>query len=163
MTGMLTRDVLTIVTSGAEEPGIIAYGLTSAGGWREPDFPAEAWPESPAPGQFVLFGEGWRVHGWEVPIRRWPSGALFRAAIQSTLEALIRGGSKVAWVGAEGIPFCDPPALFDPACMSGGVLAWMTDAGGFGCPLDPDAPLATAGDGELRALREHARGLADIA
>ena len=62
-------------------------------------------------------------------------------------------GCRVAWVGAEEIPFCDPPGLFDPACMTGGVLAWPID-GSFGCPLDPDQPLTAASDEEMLQLRD---------
>jgi hypothetical protein len=60
------------------------------------------------------------------------------------------------------VPFCDAPQLFDADCMSGGVLAWMTDAGAFGCPLDPDLPLVPVGDECLAMLRRHSVGLADV-
>jgi hypothetical protein len=73
---------------------------------------------------------------------------------------LIDVGCRVAWVGAEGIPFCDPPGLFDPDCMTGGVLAWLTSDGWFGCPLDPDQPLEPAPDRQLLRLRRWAGRLA---
>jgi hypothetical protein len=157
----LARDALTVFVDGDEEPGLIAYGLTAPEAWHEARFPADAWLASPEPDQFVLRGDNWRVYGWEVPIAIWPTRASFQAAVQRTLEALIRSGCRVAWVGAEGVPFCDPPQLFDPECMSGGVLAWMTDDGRFDCPLDPDRVLAPVSDDELLRLRAHGQGLAD--
>lgn len=157
----LARDALTIFVAGDEEPGLIAYGLTAPDAWRDAAFPADVWLADPEPGAFDLFGDRWRVHAWEVPIAIWPTGLHFQAAVNRTLDALIRGGCRVAWIGAEGVPFCDPPGLFDPECMAGGVLAWMTDDGRFDCPLDPDRVLAPVSNDELLKLRAHVRGLAD--
>lgn len=161
MTALPARDALTIFVAGDEEPGLIAYGLSTPQAWREVGFPTDAWLASPEPESFVLHGSNWRVHGWEVPIVIWPTGAAFQGAVRRTLEAMIRSGCRAAWIGAEGLPFCDPPGLFDPGCMSGGVLAWMTDDGRFECPLDPDRALAPVSDVDLLQLRAHARGLAD--
>lgn len=161
MTAPLARDALTIFVAGEEEPGLIAYGLTPPGAWRGVGFPADAWLAQPEPEAFELHGDHWRVQGWEVPIVIWPTGLDFKTAVSRTLDALIRGGCRVAWIGAEGVPFCDPPGLFDPQCMAGGVLAWMTDDGRFDCPLDPDRVLAPVSDDELLKLRAHSHGLAD--
>lgn len=163
MTAALARDALTIFVAGDEKPGLIAYGLTSPESWQEVGFPAHAWFASPEPESFVLHDDNWLVYGWEIPIVRWPSGSAFDTAVWHTLEALIRSGCRVAWIGAEGVPFCDPPGLFDPECMSGGVLAWMTDDGRFECPLDPDRALTPISDDDLLGLRAHARVLADRA
>lgn len=81
--------------------------------------------------------------------------------IRASLTAIIEAGCCVARVGAEGFPFCDPPQLFDPSCMAGGVLAWMTGRGQFMCSLDPDAPVSPVPDEQLLLLRNHAHGLAD--
>lgn len=159
MTVRLARDSLTIFVQGDEEPGLIAYGLTTPELWQGADFPTDVWIAEPEPETFALIGEDWRVHGWEVPIIIWPTGLDFEIAVRSMLAALVRGGCRVAWIGAEGVPFCDPPNLFDPDCMSGGVLAWMTDDGRFDCPLDPDRALTSVNDGVLSSLREHALGL----
>lgn len=137
MASLLVRDALTIFVGGGEEPGLIAYGLTAPDEWRDADFPADARLAKPQPEAFDLRGDNWRVHGWEVPIAVWPTGLDFQTAVDRTLDALIRSGCRVAWVGAEGVPFCDPPGLFDPGCMSGGVLAWMTDDGGSIAHLTP--------------------------
>jgi len=109
----------------------------------------------------MLHGETWEVATWDVPIVIWPTGDGFVAATGTTLRAMIKSGCRVAWVGAEGLPFCDPPQLFDPTCMSRGVLAWMTDDGQFECPLDQDAPLSPVSDERPQALRIHSHGLAD--
>lgn len=161
MTAPLVRNALTIFVDGDEEPGLIAYGLAAPEAWRDITFPSNAWPASPDLDAFDLSGGNWRVHGWEVPIIIWPTGSDFHSAVKGTLAALIRGGCRVAWIGAEGVPFCDPPGLFDPDCMSGGVLAWMTDDGQFDCPMDPDSVLTPVNDDDLLRLRTHAHGLAN--
>lgn len=94
---------------GEEKPGLIAYGLAGPGAWRDVVFPADAWFAQSEPEVFDLYGESWRVHVWEVPLATWPTGIGFQGAVSRTLDALIRCGSAVAWIGAEGIPFCDPP------------------------------------------------------
>lgn len=157
----LVRDSLTIFVDGDEVPGLIAYGLRTPRTGPLPEFPSSAWIAKPEPTPFALHGDTWEVLMWEVPIIIWPTGPTFQEAVRGTLEALIGSGCRVAWIGAEGLPFCDPPGLFDPECMSGGVLAWITDNGKFQCPLDPDDVLAPVTDDELLVLREHARGLAD--
>jgi hypothetical protein len=156
------REVLVIVADGEEVPGLTTYGLTTRAGWRSSEFPADAWVTAPEISEFMLYGVTWGIMTWDVPITIWPTGDEFVRAVRRTLRAMIEGGCRVAWVGAEGFPFCDPPGLFDPACMSGGVLAWMTDAGDFDCPLDPDRPVTWVRDEVLLALRSHTRGLADV-
>jgi hypothetical protein len=157
----LARDSLTIFVGGEEVPGIIVYGLFAVGSERPVKFPVDAWVSAPETESFRLFGEGWEVLTWEIPIDLWPAGEQWRAALQATLQAMISRGCRVAWIGAEGVPFCDPPELFNPECMSGGVLAWMTDSGDSGGDLDPDHPIARVADDILLRLRIHARGLAD--
>lgn len=67
-----------------------------------------------------LHGDRWSVALWDVPVAHWASVTdTFR-----DVREIIRRGCVVAWVGAEGFLFSDPPHLFDPAFMSGGVLAW---------------------------------------
>lgn len=161
MTTQLARDALTVFVGGDETPGLIFYGLAEPGVWADVGFPNDAWPSSPEPDVLDLEGNDWHVHGWELPIIIWPTGSGFQAAAHQTLGALIRGGCRIAWIGAEGIPFCDPPRLFDPECMSGGVLAWMTDDGRFDCPLNPDDALAPVSDNDLRILQSHAQGVAN--
>jgi hypothetical protein len=161
VTSPLARDALTIFADGEEVPGLIVYGLAAPSTRRSVSFPSDEWTAHPQVQEFTLHGDGWEVMTWEVPIIVWPSEDEFNRAARLTLRALIESGCRVAWIGAEGVPFCDPPDLFSPDCMSGGVLAWMTDAGDFDCPLDPDSPLRPVSDDRLRRLRRHTRGLAD--
>lgn len=158
----LARDALTIFVDGEEVPGLIVYGLAAPGQWRSVTFPSDSWPATRRIEESMLHGEAWQVAMWEVPIIIWPSAEELAGAARVSLKAMIDGGCRVAWIGAEGVPFCDPPQLFDPDCMSGGVLAWMTDVGDFECPLDPDRPLEPVGDDRLQSIRSHAQGLADI-
>lgn len=157
----MVRDVLTVVSGGEEFPGVIAYGLFRPGDRRSDGIPQLRWQDLHATDEFVLRGEAWEVVGWEFAFDAWPESAEWTSAIRATLAAHLDAGCRVAWIGAEGIPFCDPPRLFEPTCMSGGVLAWMT-AEEFECPLDPDQPLVPVSDETLELLREHAKGLADV-
>jgi len=161
LTEVIARDALTIFVAGGEVPSLIAYGLSRSDELREMEFPADVWPTSPDHSDFVLRGDNWCVYGWEIPMARWPAGIDFKDAVRRTLEALISGGCRVAWIGAEGVPYCDPPDLFSPNWMSGGVLAAMTEDGVFTCPLDPDRVLAALSDDEMLRLRAFAEGLAD--
>jgi hypothetical protein len=156
-----SREALTIFHGGREElPGLIFYGLLSAEHGGRPQFPTKAWSEAAEPEELHLHGEGWRIIGWELPVHVWPRGSAFESAVRATLAELVSTGARVAWVGAEGIPFVEPPALFDPGLMAGGVLAWMTDDGKFACPLDPDEPIPRISDETLQGLRRHAGQLA---
>jgi hypothetical protein len=155
------RDSLIVVIDGDEVPGITIYGLAPRGSRSPVAFPSEAWIAAPQVQEYTLHGETWEVPTWDVPIIIWPGAAELAAAVHVTLRAMIQAGCRVAWVGAEGVPFCDPPMLFDPTCMARGVLAWMTDDGQFDCPLDPDRPMAPVSDEHLQKLRSHSGGLAE--
>lgn len=161
MTRPPVREALRIVVDGDEVPGFIAYGLRGRGGQSPAAFPAEVWIAQPEATLFTLHGDAWEVLMWEVPLVIWPTPSEMQASLRATLRTLIESGCRVAWIGAEGLPFCDPPQLFDPQCMSGAVLAWMTDIGAEDCQLDPEAPIAPVADDVLLSLRVHATGLAD--
>lgn len=140
---------------------MIALGLYASNRARTSVFPSHVWPGAPKACEYTLVGEAWNILEWEFPIDPWPAAPAFRIALHLTMEELIRDGCRVAWASAEGFPFCDPPQLFDPKCMSGGVLAWMLDDGAFCCSLDPDLPVNPVDDEALSMLRLHATGLAD--
>lgn len=142
-----------------EAPGVIVYGLGGRGAViREP--PTELQRAEPIK-SFILHGTHWEVVLWEIRMWRWPASIEWRSTIGAYFDALIAGGAKVTWLGAEGISFVDPPHLFDPDEMEGAVLAWRTADGDEGWPLDPHKPFATATNDELRTLRRYAGGLAD--
>lgn len=155
------RESSTIFVDGEERAGVIAYGLRARGAGSNPEFPAEDWVEQTQPIEFTLHGDRWEVFMWEVPIIDWPSADRFERAVQTLLGRLTQSGCLVAWIGAEGMPFSDPPDLFNPAHMSGSVLAWMDDAGRGMWRIDPDEPMEAAPDETLLLLRHHAKGLAD--
>ncbi|WP_350274871.1 hypothetical protein [Kribbella sp. HUAS MG21] len=161
MTAIRARDALVVV-DGDEVPGITIYGLAGRGRRQAAAFPRQVWIGEPGVDAFLLRGDAWEILSWDVPIIVWPTGEYFTAAVRDSLAARIGAGCSVAWVGAEGLPFCDPPELFNPTCMSGGVLAWMTAGGQFECALDPDRPLSPASDRLLSSLRQYAQGLADV-
>jgi hypothetical protein len=71
--------------------------------------------------------------------------------LERTLRALVEAGASVAWCGLEGY-FADPPLLFDPAQMSGGVFASYAPSLGFKCASQLDGPLVALADSELRDL-----------
>ncbi|GAA1711780.1 hypothetical protein GCM10009745_69860 [Kribbella yunnanensis] len=158
----LARDAAVVIVDGDEVPGLSFYGLVERGGLGSLVLPADAWLGGSAVNLYMLHGMAWEVPNWDLPVIVWPTGEQFVLAIRKTLEAVISAGCRVAWVAAEGFPFCDPPELFDPECMSGGVLAWMTAEGNFACPLDPDSPLPPVNDEDLTMLRRYSRGLADV-
>ncbi len=163
MDGVPARERLTVyVPEEGELPGLTFYGLAPLGGPGALPFPDGVWPYALDARPLRLHGEGWQVRGWDLPLLLWPRGDAFRDAVRATLAALISDGACVAWVGALGVVFCDPPGLLDPGCMEGGVLAWLTDDGWFGCPIDPDQPWAAASDQQMLELRRHAADLAAI-
>lgn len=153
-------DALVVIVDGEERPGIIAYGVstpdTAAG-----SFPSDAWPAGTSCIELALTGPGWRVLLWEIELPTWPTDEAWTGAVRRTLSAHIEAGCPVAWVGAEGWPFSDPPYLLDPGVMSGSVLAWMT-RDRFACDFDPDDEVSVlVDDPTLRMLRSRAAGLAD--
>lgn len=162
MTSPRARDALVVVVDGEEVPGITIYGLARRGHRRTAVFPSQAWIGEPSVDEFVLRGDTWEITCWELPIVVWPTRDELMDAVRVSLAALIEADCSVASLGAEGLPFCDPPALFDPRCMSGGVLASMTARGQFECALHPDGPLSPVSDEQLSILRRHAKGLADV-
>lgn len=154
------RDQLVIFRDGAETAGLTVYGLYSASS-QLPVVTAVAatWGEAPITST-VLHGHSWRVLLWDVPVSRWGTREQFTRSLRDTMTAHLRAGARVAWVAAEGLPYADPPDLFDPTYMSGGVLAWMTSTS-HSCPVDPEQPMQLIADQELEQLRHHAAGLAD--
>jgi hypothetical protein len=155
------KEKLTIFSDGEELPGIIVYGL-AAPATLSATLPPDHWDGGQHISTFTLVGEQWEVVLWEIPLSRWPSGPQWQHALSRILETMINQGARVVWVGAEGIPFADPPDLFDPRYMAGAVLTWLTEDGQRGRPFDPDQPLSPATAAELTFLRQFARGLADV-
>ena len=83
----------------------------------------------------------------------WLTGDAWQADIRRLLTSIIEQGAQIAWLASEGAPFADPPDLFDPTEMSGGVYAYLTATGRYVCPLDPGEPWQVVRDEEMLLLR----------
>lgn len=156
MTFSPAYESLKVIMHGDEVPGIIAYGFIASSRWTGPEFPQRSAPFWGLVNEFQLSGDGWAICEWDISVKYWPSGDVFGRAIRDVLGALISAGCRVAWIGAEGFPVCDPPYLFSPECMPGGVLAWLTDDGQVNCVLDLSLPLAPVSDAQLIQLQRYA-------
>jgi hypothetical protein len=155
------RESMVVFWDGEESPGFLAYGLSRPGPWNGGPFPVDLWPKDTEAEPWVLYGDRWQVFLWTVRLPAFPSNRPWTEAAHKSLEWIINGGCKVAWLGAEGLPFCDPPSLFSPTEMQNGVIAALRSSGEFLCPLDPDEPMRFLTDAEMAQLRTYAVGLAD--
>jgi hypothetical protein len=152
MTQTTARNSLSIFWKGEERDGILVYGFWPKRSASEPRFPEEVWPEPTKWKSMRLEGEGWSVYLWEICISVWPHANEWTKTLRETLQALIAAGAEVAWCGIEGY-FADPPSLFDPSEMSGGVWALLESDGTLHGPPDLDLPFATLPDGVLVQVR----------
>jgi hypothetical protein len=118
----------TIFLDGEERPGFLIYGLKPPVNEDFPEFPTSVWHGYQSVKKRILFGNKWRVLMWEVALDRVHDTAGVAASIDATLQVLLDAGCVAAWVAVEG-HFCDPPSLFLPECMSGGVFAVKTVGG----------------------------------
>lgn len=151
---MRTEEALTVVWDGDFVPGVIFYGLRSTDGrCGTPEFPASAWPEGVERREGRLHNGDWEVLVWDVAISRWPSQQEWLTMLRTTLERLRDAGAVVTWCAPEGA-FADPPNLFDPAWMSGGVYAAWAPNTGFVCTARLGNELQTLSDDQLRQLRD---------
>ena len=149
----IAKDSMVVFIDGTEVPGFLLYGL----------FPPDADPQSPALPDAVrsrrhdLTGPGWLIPIWTIPVTDWLTGDAWQTEVRRLLTSIVEQGARVAWLASEGAPYADPPWLFDPAEMSGGVYAYLTAAGRYACPLDPGRPWLTITNDELGQLRQDAR------
>ena len=155
------REVMTVIRDGLQVPGMSFYALLGEEALeRDVAFPSGGWPEATEHSVPMLRGEGWHVLIWDVALPVWPLMESFKSAVATTFAAMLSAGSVVTWIGREGY-FCDPPQLFLPECMSGGVLAAESADGKTWIDLDPDAPLSALPDSVLMELRLASTGLSD--
>jgi hypothetical protein len=148
-------DLLTVYIDGDELPGLIFYGLEALEHRRSVQIPFHAWPAVSAQEEHVLQGDHWRVQMWTVALERIPPPGVLEHGVAATLQAFIEAGCVVAWVAFEG-NFCDPPALFSPECMSGGVVTALNAKGKRWNKLDARGRVTTLTDDELLELRADA-------
>lgn len=154
------REVLTVIADGEFRSGVIAYGLRQSARTETPLFPHSAWPDGTSVEEYVLRGENWQVIRWDIEISSWPVGEAWEQVVKRTLSALLEAEAVVAWLGQEGV-FSDPPDLFKPEYMTGGVLGAMTDSGELVLSMKPDEPLRSLTDSQLLQLRVASKGLSD--
>ncbi len=153
------REILRVFWEGEEVAGLTFYGIRTREQEDIPRFPAVKWDSLVDCRQSFLHGERWEVIVWDVKVTRWPSPGRFKEALRLTLEALLRGGCSVSWIGLEGF-FVDPPDLFLPEFMSGSVLAAISEGTGLRLAVELDEPLQFLRDDELLELRQASKGLA---
>lgn len=147
-----TRKSLGIFWDGEEVDGITVYGI-----WKEPpqSFPPLSHllgKDGLAERQSALRGEGWYVRVWDIKIEKWPPPDEWKKRIHSMLYAIVECGSVVAWGGLEGA-FVDPPDLFDPQYMAGGVWVAMASDGVFYSCSELDGAFTKLSNDELNELK----------
>jgi hypothetical protein len=69
------------------------------------------------------------------------------------MRELLNEGAVVAWAGIEGY-FSDPPYLFDPSRMGGGVWAVLSPETGFVCESQLNEPFKPLPAELLAVLRD---------
>lgn len=150
----LTKDALRVLFEGEERPGVSFYAY-----WQgvpqieqEPEFPLKVWPTGSRVKHHRLFGESWTVLNWDLAVKDWPPRAAWPKLLRQTLKTFTKAGARIAWCGLEGF-FADPPSLFSPREMSGGVYAALTTELGFLCSSLLDQPLEPLSDEVLLKLR----------
>lgn len=151
---------LRIVVDGDEVSGFLVYGLGPRHRFAE-DARLDLAPGLGEGELSLLIGERWEVLIRGVSIDIWPSPDAWTTAIERCLRGMLNLGAVVAWIGAEGLPFVDPPDLFDEGQMAGGVLAWASADGGRGGDVPLDRTLKPVDNDEFVRLRDASAGLAE--
>jgi hypothetical protein len=151
---MKTRDALGVFWRGEEVDGMIFYGYR--GSLENPAVPVlnallplELWPAGSDYRLTKMFDDGWRVNVWDFKPSEWP--VQWRAVVEATLESICEQGASIAWCAVEGM-FVDPPWLFLPEEMSGGVYAARSAETGFLCHTDIDEEFVRLTDDQLLRL-----------
>ncbi len=143
---MSTRDELGVFWGGEEVAGVRFYGLWRGELLTPPTFPLGLWPSESEVSPWRLWGDGWTVWLWEVKIGPWPADDQWVLVVSRTLEAILRAGAGISWCAIEGC-FVDPPNLFSPTAMSGGVWSCRSKGG-----IDVEAPEL---QGAFRYVSDH--------
>lgn len=153
------REVLTVYWDGEEAAGFIVFALGGAERQRPCALPDLRWTMEPDVRPSTLAGDQWKVDAWYIRVAAWPTPQVFRDSMRRVLCGLVEEGYSVAWIGIDG-SFVDPPDLFMPESMSGGVLAACSASTGFILGVELDQPLRALADHEMLRLREASGGLA---
>ncbi len=152
MTEQNTEKSLGIFWDGEEVDGVTIYGLFAGAKSEEPIAPSGVWPENCDFKINKLSGDDWTVWLWDVRINEWPKKTEWFNTIKRTLETMIHQGASVAWCGLEGF-FVEPPDLFKPEFMGGGIWAAYTIDGDFICKAQIGEIFETLDDSILKKIR----------
>jgi hypothetical protein len=150
-----TRHSLGLFWHGEEADGFTIYGYWPGHHETQPSLNFAHWPDVETKTS-RLGGRDWTVWLWDVRVHKWPEAPQWRSAVLDPLAQLLGVGARVAWCGLEG-GFVDPPGLFDPLRMAGGVwAARVSGADGIFEPPGLDAPFTALTDDQLTRLRQAA-------
>jgi hypothetical protein len=149
-----TGSSLGVFWDGEEVDGFSVYGYWPERNEVAPKFPEELW-EGATSNATRLGDLTWTVWIWDIRIGKWPEAMSWAARIERTLRRMIEAGALVSWCGLEGL-FVDPPDLFSPEHMHGGVWCALTANGRLFPPPGLDDSFKRLDDKELLQLREAA-------
>ena len=156
MSPTTTRDALGIFWGGEERAGCTAYGYWPVPNAPQPDSPLDRWPPGTRIRYQHLGGDGWTVWVVDILTQDWPAPSSWAPTVSATLLTMRNSGAVMAWFGLEGC-FADPPELFVPEHMSGGVWAATAGTGPVYGPPAIDAPFTTLPNQILLQLCQEAR------
>lgn len=146
-----TANSLGVFWEGEEVDGVTIYGFWVDSKPEPPQLDLSEWRSAQAkPSR--LYGPGWTVWLWDIRIEEWPERLGWEKTVHGTLRQVLSGGAEIAWCGLEGM-FVEPPGLFDPTAMSGGVWAAADKAGHTFGPPALDAAFRPLDDAQLCLLR----------
>lgn len=149
---MLTREVLGIYWNSTfgDVDGQTFYLFSKSLDYISPEFPTFLWPEKTESKKHKLFGDDWVIWLWDVKFSTPPEE--WKKVTKDTLSYFIKYNAKISWCGLDGY-FSEPPELFDPNEMSGGVYAALTPDDLFICHTDLHTEYRPLTDDELIFLK----------
>ncbi|EMS1061979.1 hypothetical protein WKS79_000448 [Providencia stuartii] len=150
---MITKDILGIYWNSTfgDVDGQTFYLFNKDADYITPDFPIFLWPEGTKTKKYKLFGNEWVTWVWDVRFSTYPGE--WKVVTKNTLTYFISHGARISWCGLDGY-FSDPPGLFDPSEMSGGVYAALTADDNFICHTDLYSKYQPLNDNELMYLKK---------
>lgn len=153
-----TEEALRIFWQGNEVSGLIAYGYWPSAAQPKVPFPSAVWPAGASYQDRWMRNwkegqEEWRILVRDVMLPTWPEPFQWCDSVKATLQAFLDSGVCVAWCGIEG-HFVEPPALFDPAEMAGGVWAALGPEFGYECTAELGRPWRALPETDLMRLKE---------
>ncbi|MDA8139247.1 MAG: hypothetical protein M0036_11405 [Desulfobacteraceae bacterium] len=147
----ITEESLGIFWEGKETKGITIYGLFQGNIIEAPIPPMNIWPDGCNYKSQKLVGSNWTVWLWDIIIVKWPEKSDWINIIRRTLKIMIDFGASIGWAGLEGF-FTEPPNIFNPEHMSGGVWAAYTYDDIFHCNAEIGEQFKALDDNIMREL-----------